>query len=248
MEALTNPCLPESWNAYGAYAGLFAMIAALVMHLIEFIAQQRNLPPERGESTPLLDDKSIRYRQPEQIEITQTSHGHSHNLPFQDSSQNHKISTYLLEFGIALHSVLIGLALGTTTDSFEALLIALTFHQFFEAIALGAQIARVEHMSCASTAFMVIFFSITTPLGIGIGIAIHTTTYDPDSVSSLFINGIFDAISGGILIYVALVNLISTEMGPNAREFQSSSRGLKIIYFLALYAGAAAMAVIGLWA
>ena len=41
METLTDSCLPDSWNVYGAYSGLFAMLAILGMQLIEFLAHQR---------------------------------------------------------------------------------------------------------------------------------------------------------------------------------------------------------------
>ena len=41
METLSDSCLPDSWTVYGAYGGLFAMLAALGMQLIEFLAHQR---------------------------------------------------------------------------------------------------------------------------------------------------------------------------------------------------------------
>jgi zinc transporter 1/2/3 len=246
MEALTDPCLPDSWNVYGAYASLFAMSAALIMQLIEFIAHQRYQINKDSETYPLFGTKNERYGTREPIDTSESSH-HSHGLGFQDDNQNRKISTYLLEFGIALHSVLIGLTLGTTTDSFVPLFIALSFHQFFEAIALGAQIARLDQLPLRSAIFMVLFFTFTTPVGIAVGIGIHSTTYNPKSVASLLVNGILDSVSGGILIYVALVNLITAEMGVGARSFHLLSKKLKLLYFTSLYGGVAAMAVIGRW-
>jgi zinc transporter 1/2/3 len=46
----------------------------------------------------------------------------------------------VLETGIALHSVLIGIALGVSNSpcTIKPLLAALTFHQFFEGVALGS--------------------------------------------------------------------------------------------------------------
>lgn len=46
----------------------------------------------------------------------------------------------VLEMGIALHSVLIGIALGVSNSpcTIRPLLAAITFHQFFEGIALGS--------------------------------------------------------------------------------------------------------------
>jgi len=384
MQALTDPCLPNSWNVYSAYAGLFAMVACLGMQLIEFLAHQRfrsirlqhkpltahfnadefiakksiNNGTDKSTSVEYVngdiekpkyeDTKSIEQinEQTEELEkgeqaietnrklkkkksvngeinnpedIQQTNNkveepeqmqqssdrteepekkekqqkkslksedmeevhnetqvpekkgdnhfvsinmisieppsadlceaaGHHHGAAFQDDNQRNKISTYLLELGIALHSVLIGLALGTTTDSFVALFIALCFHQFFEGIALGAQIANAKTISILSAVGMVIFFALTTPVGIAAGIGVHSGTYNPKSVSSLLVTGILDSLSAGVLIYVALVNLITAEMGTNAHAFYGLSTRLKLLYYTALYLGAAAMAVIGRWA
>ncbi len=239
MEALTDDCLPDSWKVYDAFAGLFAMLAAMTMQLIEYIAHQRYRSIQPSKTSKTTNVSTI---------DNDVLSGHSHGLGFQDDNQTNKISTYLLEFGIALHSILIGLALGTTTDEFLALFIALCFHQFFEGMALGAQIARLDRMSLRTALFMVVFFALTTPIGIAIGIGIQSKAYNPKSVASLLVSGILDSVSGGILIYVALVNLISAEMGCAAHSFHSSSNRLKVLYFGALYTGAGAMAVVGLWA
>jgi zinc transporter 1/2/3 len=138
--------------------------------------------------------------------------------------------------------------LGTTTDSFVALFIALCFHQFFEAIALGAQIANLKNFSIISAVGMVVFYALTTPVGIAIGIGIHSGIYNPKSVSTLLVTGILDSFAAGVLIYVSLVNLITAEMGANAHAFYLLRTRLKLLYYTALYLGVAAMAVIGRWA
>jgi zinc transporter ZupT len=402
MSALTDPCLPDSWNVYGAYAGLFAMLAALGMQLIEFLANQRlrsaihkhthltahidatkcnheHTHDEADESTDKkitnnetdkftcvehvhhenekpkkkiyvngttdnikniertndeteenekveqaietnrksekrksvnneinnlenMEQNNNKTEEPGQMQQTndktekakekKTTHkkhknskhmeeapneiqvpekndhidcvtveivhieptpeaidfcegsGHHHGAAFQDNDQHHAISTYLLELGIALHSVLIGLTLGTTTDSF----VALFFHQFFEAIALGAQIANLKNLSIISAIGMVVFYALTTPVGIAIGIGIHSGIYNPKSVTTLLVTGILDSLAAGVLIYVALVNLITAEMSANAYGFYSLRTRLKLLYYTALYLGVAAMAVIGRWA
>ena len=261
MRALTDPCLPDSWNVYGAYAGLFAMLAVLAMQLIEYIAHERYRSVTRPAASPVTNraiDECDKH-DAAQIKRSTSQHplssvemceapGHQHGVGFHDEAHRHKVSTYLLEFGIALHSVLIGVTLGVTTESFVVLLIALSFHQFFEGMALGAQIVRVERMSLLSAILMIVFFAVTTPIGIAIGIGIHAHTYNPKSVSSLLVNGILDSVSAGILIYVALVNLITAEMGVGAHSFHGLKTRLKVLYFVALYAGAGAMALLGRWA
>ncbi|CAF3464343.1 unnamed protein product [Rotaria socialis] len=246
MSALTDECLPDSWKEYESYAGLFAMIAVLLMQLIEVIAHhQLHRTPKKEQKIVVENIDSTPYVIP--VEDCQQQ-GHSHGLSLLDEDRNRRITTYLLEFGIVIHSVLIGVTLGTEDGStFVALFIALCFHQFFEAIALGAQIALLNNKSILPGIMMVIFYSFTTPIGIAIGIGVHITTYNPKSVAALLSTGILDAASTGILIYVALVDLIAAEMGPGAHRFFELKTRVKILYFIALYLGAAFMAVIGRW-
>ena len=51
----------------------------------------------------------------------------------------------VLEMGIVVHSIIIGISLGTSDslDTIKPLIIALSFHQFFEGIGLGGCIAQV---------------------------------------------------------------------------------------------------------
>ena len=54
----------------------------------------------------------------------------------------------MLQFGIVVHSVIIGMDLGVRTQKPSAivgLMIALCFHQFFEGLGLGSCIAYVMH-------------------------------------------------------------------------------------------------------
>ena len=51
---------------------------------------------------------------------------------------------------------------------------------------------------------MAIFFVLTTPGGVALGLGIKTT-YNENSPTALGVMGVFDSISSGILIYMALV-------------------------------------------
>lgn len=247
MNAFTDECLPESWKDYEAYAGVFAMVAILAMQLIEFIAHH-HIHETSATEQPVFVDQAKTQSTITPVENCE-QHGHSHGSSLLQEGNRHRISTYLVEFGIAIHSVLIGLALGTEAGSdFVALFIAICFHQFFEAIALGAQISKINHKSILPAVVMVIIFSITTPVGVAIGIGIHLSTANTKSEAALVSTGILDAIASGILIYAALVNLIAAEMSAGAHEFFKLKKRLKFLYFVALYLGAAFMAILGKWA
>lgn len=52
----------------------------------------------------------------------------------------------VLELGIVIHSVIIGISLGTSQSpaTIKPLLVALSFHQFFEGMGLGGCISQVN--------------------------------------------------------------------------------------------------------
>ncbi|KAK5815111.1 Zinc/iron permease [Linnemannia elongata] len=176
----------------------------------------------------------------------EVGHSHAHGLSLLDESQR-RISTYILEAGIAAHSVIIGVSLGVSTGSeFTGLLIALVFHQFFEGFALGARIADLAFDTTYTHYVLALIFSLTTPTGVAIGIGI-SSSYSANSKSSLLVEGIFDSISTGILLYMGYVNLLAIEFNLNG-EIRKESKRVKSLCFLALWAGAAVMGIIGRFA
>ncbi|KAG0039874.1 high-affinity Zn(2+) transporter zrt1 [Podila clonocystis] len=176
----------------------------------------------------------------------EVGHSHAHGLSLLDESQR-RISTYILEAGIAAHSVIIGVSLGVSSGAeFTGLLIALIFHQFFEGFALGARIADLSFDTTYTHYLLALIFSLTTPTGAAIGIGI-SNTYSPNSKTSLLVEGIFDSVSTGILLYMGYVNLLAIEFNLNG-EIRKESKKMKSMCFIALWAGALAMAIIGRFA
>lgn len=117
----------------------------------------------------------------------------------------------LLEGGILFHSVFVGMTISITVDGFIILLIALVFHQAFEGLGLGSRIAAVPYPKKSVRPWVLVFaFGTTAPLGQAIGL-IARNTYDPNSAFGLIIVGVFNAISSGLLIYAALVDLLAED-------------------------------------
>lgn len=89
-------------------------------------------------------------------------------------------------------------------------------------------------------------YGVSTPIAIAIGLGVRKT-YPPTGRTTLIVNGVFDSISGGILIYVGLVELMAHEF-----MFTPSMRRAPIQTVLAalllLSSGAALMALLGKWA
>eukprot|EP00457_Paulinella_chromatophora_P004375 gb/GEZN01004387.1/.p1 GENE.gb/GEZN01004387.1/~~gb/GEZN01004387.1/.p1 ORF type:complete len:510 (-),score=70.03 gb/GEZN01004387.1/:221-1750(-) len=157
--------------------------------------------------------------------------------------QRQFIMTHALELGIALHSVIIGLAFGATTEMnvLKSLVVALSFHQLLEGFGLGAAIVE-GNITGRHRWILVFFFSITTPAGIAVGIAI-STSYDEENVHQAMTQGLLESIAGGVLIYLSLVDLMANMF----REEQAPGC-FRLLPYCAMVGGAAIMCIIGLWA
>eukprot|EP00249_Psilotum_nudum_P016231 c25734_g1_i1 orf=304-1542(+) len=199
------------------------------------------------------------------------SHGHSHPLGHHSCSDNthehvhgkfghshmslshsedtlthvrHVVVSQVLELGIITHSVIIGISLGVSQSPciIRPLLAALSFHQFFEGFALGGCISQAGFKSLSSV-LMSLSFAVTTPMGIGIGIGIasNLTSYSPRAI---VVEGIFDSISAGILVYMALVDLIAADF---LNKRMRCNRSLQVTSYIALFLGAASMSAVAVW-
>ena len=198
-------------------------------------------------------------------------HDHSHGGLLIHSTS---VTVYLLEFGIALHSIIIGVTLGIAREDFTILLIAICFHQFFEGIALSSIILEAE-LKKKYLAWLMVFFckffnflrdqeeglvlrsnlfltcinpidSISTSIGIAIGIGAAMSSYNENDASALAAIGILDALAAGILIYDGLVNMIAPHFYRSG--FTAAPVWSQSLQFVFLWLGAIAMAVIGIWA
>ncbi|KAG4416719.1 hypothetical protein IFR04_010121 [Cadophora malorum] len=193
----------------------------------------------------------------EAIERSQSKLSHKHGMEPLTSQialspeQKHKkelMQCVLLELGILFHSVFIGMALSVATgNDFIVLLIAISFHQSFEGLALGSRIAALAWKPNAYQPWlMALAYGCTTPIGQAIGLATHTL-YSPESETGLLIVGIFNAISAGLLTYASIADLIVEDFLSD--ESWRVLRGRKrIIASLLVFGGAFGMSLIGAWA
>ncbi|GFP90115.1 zinc transporter 4 chloroplastic [Phtheirospermum japonicum] len=177
------------------------------------------------------------------------SHGHSHSHGFgggdEEGGVRHIVVSQVLELGIVSHSVIIGLSLGVSHSpcTIRPLIGALSFHQFFEGFALGGCISQAKFRSLHST-LMACFFAVTTPLGIAVGIGI-SSIYNANSARALIIEGILDSISAGILVYMALVDLIAADF---LSKRMSCNVRLQVVSYFVLFLGAVLMSSLAVWA
>ncbi|KAF5099573.1 hypothetical protein D0Z00_001583 [Geotrichum galactomycetum] len=118
----------------------------------------------------------------------------------------------------------------------------------FEGLGLGARLERTPWSPENSwVAWLFAFlFSITTPVGIAIGLGVRKT-FELNSPRALITNGVFDSISAGILIYTSLVELMGGEF-LHSDEFAHSSLKTVLGAYAWMALGAFLMALLGAWA
>ncbi|KAG6021699.1 hypothetical protein E4U41_002424 [Claviceps citrina] len=153
---------------------------------------------------------------------------------------------FILEFGVVFHSVFIGLTLGTTgSDKLTILLIVLVFHQMFEGLGLGSRIALADWPSSKKWLpfVLAIGFALSTPVGIAAGIGAK-----PDNAATQkLINGIFDSVSAGILMYTGLVELLAHEFMFNPHMRRAPLK-IQLFAFGCVAFGVTIMALLAKWA
>ncbi|KAF8007484.1 hypothetical protein BT93_K1488 [Corymbia citriodora subsp. variegata] len=248
FESLTSPCLSETpWGEF-PFTGFVAMMAAVGTLMVDTLATSyyRNLHANKAGPDKSAEDEEKAKENQGYVHV-QTGHSHSPTVNSDASSSDllrHRVISQVLELGIVVHSVIIGISLGASESpgTIKPLVAALSFHQFFEGMGLGGCITQAQFKTRAS-AIMALFFSLTTPVGVAIGIGI-SNVYDESSPTALIVEGILNAASSGILIYMALVDLLAADfMSP---KLQNNGR-LLWGAVAALLLGAGCMSFIAKW-
>ncbi|KAK5194929.1 low-affinity Zn(2+) transporter zrt2 [Exophiala xenobiotica] len=197
--------------------------------------------PAQPHSTTLGEDHLGHAREHNDIET-------ANNPSSLEDYKAQMTAIFILEFGIIFHSVFIGLTLAVAGEEFDTLFIVIIFHQMFEGLGLGSRLAVAPWPKGRKwTPYLLgLAYGLSTPLAIAIGLGIRKS-YPPGSQTTLIVNGVFDSISAGILIYTGLVELLAHEF-----LFQQNFANAKIQTVLSAFAtmvcGAALMALLGKWA
>eukprot|EP00798_Chlamydomonas_sp_ICE-L_P014510 gene14510-20538_t len=158
-----------------------------------------------------------------------------------------QVSAYMFELGCVTHSFIIGLMLGTQVTNktkVSALVIALCFHQAIEGLSLGNSVGTAGFSRLKSFS-MVFFYALTVPIGTAVGIAV-ASSYDGQSITAIAVQGVFNCLSGGMLLYIALVQLLGDEFRSDDK--QPVSIHVRLGTYAALISGLLCMCVVAKWA
>ncbi|KAI3436917.1 uncharacterized protein J3R85_005958 [Psidium guajava] len=267
FDMLSSQCLKDNpWHKF-PFSGFLAMLSALVTLMVDSMATSLYSRKHNGGVIPESEGHDVDREMGVVTAAHSHSHGHHHHgaaTAAHSHSHGHhhhgaaakveskssqllryRVVAMVLELGIVVHSVVIGLGLGASSNvcTIKGLVAALCFHQMFEGMGLGGCILQAEY-KWLKKLVMVFFFAVTTPFGIAIGIAL-SSTYRENSPSSLMTVGLLNASSAGLLIYMALVDLLAADfMGPKLQR----SIKLQIKSYAAVLLGAGGMSVMAKWA
>ncbi|KAG8085903.1 hypothetical protein GUJ93_ZPchr0010g9402 [Zizania palustris] len=250
FEALGSPCLVGGpWKRF-PFAGMFAMLSAIGTLVVDTVATGylRRTDAKR-KAASVVDEPT-----PPAVDLESSDeHSHAHGMSMvsaphdaaDDDLVRHRVISQVLELGVVVHSLIIGMSLGASDfpSTVRPLVPALTFHQLFEGIGLGGCIVQAK-FRVGSMVTMALFFSLTTPAGIAVGIAI-SSVYDENSPTALVVQGLLESAAAGILIYMALVDFLAEDF----MKAKVQSRGrLQLAMNVSLLLGAALMSMLAVWA
>ena len=169
-----------------------------------------HVEPDTESSSPTRNEK----KRDEEAIIGQVP---TNELSHEAEGAAQLIAVAVLEFGIILHSVIIGLTLGVT-DDFITLFIVIIFHrkssiiqpestgltfiEMFEGLGLGSRLSglNLPPRLWWSRYLAAFCYSICTPVGIAAGIGARSS-YNGNGVTANIVSGVLDACSAGVLLY-----------------------------------------------
>jgi zinc transporter 1/2/3 len=118
-------------------------------------------------------DDSHKFGDEEKDQKVNDSHQLASTLEQQRLKAKQLSEAYMIEFGVSVHSVFIGLAVGVTDKhGLAALLVALIFHQAFEGVALGSRLSDTT-LGIWNEVVLGAIFALSAPVGIAIGTGVY---------------------------------------------------------------------------
>lgn len=141
----TNPCIGTI--EYEATTSALVMAGIFLSFLVEYIGhrivmtrarkQQAGLSPSQSSGNNSQDDSaapkeghSHGVAEAREPQSNLMALGHHHGNPFSPTNPNSKLSVMVMEAGVLFHSILIGITLVVSGDSFyRTLLVVIIFHQ-----------------------------------------------------------------------------------------------------------------------
>ncbi|KAM1032332.1 hypothetical protein ACFX2I_035927 [Malus domestica] len=249
FDNLTSPCTKENpWGKF-PYTGFVTMLSATGTLMVDSLAagyyQRSNVKSNQVTIHELEsgDDDHAGHVHGH----THSTQGHAHGSEELRSSEliRHRVISQVLELGILVHSVIIGISLGAS-PSRETIKPLMAWDLVAASPKVMPQTIKPPkaQFKSHSAAIMATFFSLTTPVGIAVGVGI-STVYNVNSPTALIVEGTSNAAAGGILIYMALVDLLAADfMNPRMQ----GNLKIQLGAYSSLLLGTGCMSLLAKWA
>ncbi|KAG7104253.1 Zinc-regulated transporter 2 like protein [Verticillium longisporum] len=264
IQALRNECLAPRLGEYDwpMFIGLMTVVFLVFIETIASSFDSGSLPCSSGrnvlsKSISSSDMESVNEQQDVVIFQMDPSHGRFHPTSDLDTSRSQGSShdtnlnmrgqltaLLVLEFEFTFHSVFISLIL-STTNNLITLTVIFACHQFFQGLDLGSRLAIAQWPPHGRwwPYLLAVIFGISSPLAVAVGLMAK-----PESPEiQLIMTGVFGAISGGILLYTGMVELLGREFLLHS-GMSREPLSVKLFAFVCVGLGVAAMAVLAIWA
>lgn len=219
----------EDLNGLGGYplAPLLAYSTFILLLITHMLAEYFAVYAMAGET----DDRSqLVMNNGEEVAVGAIARG------MGSSSPRHWVAAIVLLFALGFHSFLAGLSLGAQTKVKDVvdILGPILAHKTLAAVALGSSIVKA-HAPNHVFYTLITLFSLTTPLGVVVGLAIAQFSDDQVWAAGCL------SLAAGTFIYVA-----AFEIMPEALTVKNGLIKL-LIQFVCLVLGFGLMAMLAVW-
>ena len=147
-----------------------------------------------------------------------------------------KHDSYVLIFILSIHSIIVGIALGTEMLISQSMIIAIAVlaHKGSAAFALGISMLKSK-IDKAKIIKIIAMFSIMTPFGVLIGILLSHVL---EGKAVEFSIAMFDALAAGTFLYIAIMDIFNEEFMDKKHTY------LKLLFSIL---GLLLMALLAVW-
>ncbi|KAA0183556.1 hypothetical protein HAZT_HAZT007953 [Hyalella azteca] len=150
-------------------------------------------------------------RPADSIDVTSEVEIHNHDMTVLEGVSLHSpLRSIMLLLALSLHSIFEGLAVGLqeTINNVVALFVIVIFHKGIIAFSLGLNMVQ-SRLNVCNIVLSNVFFCITAPLGIALGVGISSMHESP---TIALISGALQGLACGTFLYVTFFEVLPHEM------------------------------------
>lgn len=157
--------------------------------------------------------------------------GHSHII-VEDDTIVKSIRGLLVVLALSVHELFEGLAVGLESSSSMVWYMfgAVSAHKFVIAFCIGVELISTQ-IKQVLTVIYVFTFSVVSPMGIGIGIAVTADRENSTALASVVLQGL----ATGTLLYVVFFEILQKDKSSGLKRYCAVFIGFSIMFVLTIF-------------